>query len=152
MRAIRGKGIAIVGVLATVVALAGCGSPDPAAVQSAIASAPGIQGARVKVEHPGAPWNSQTGITIYVADSSTDAVTAAVRSALSELSKSALNGYPVMMDVVQGKPSDFSENNPEISAEVNLHDVTTNLGIKSTSPGTFLYLTSDEIRRVASQH
>lgn len=146
----KGKGIVMAGVLAGILGLAGCSSPDPAPVQSAIASAPGVQDARVVIAHPGAPWNNQSSVTVYVADSSPDSVDAAVRSAVVALSTGSLAGLPVMITVVEGKPSDFSADHPDDGARVkDLSSAAESLGVSLRSPGDYLYLTPDDIARIA---
>ncbi|MCI0156402.1 hypothetical protein KNO15_06800 [Leifsonia shinshuensis] len=143
----NGKAIVMAGVLATVLGLAGCASPDPAPVQSAIATAPGILDARVVIGHSGAPWNVDPIITLYLADASADAIEAAVRSTAKAISGDDVAKHPVSVFVVMGEPDASSDGDGMPIPE----GVGTQLGIgEEATRFSMIRLTPDDIRRLAA--
>jgi hypothetical protein len=147
-----GRGVFLAGVIAVALALSGCASPDPVPAQSALATAPGIQGADVVITHPGAPWNTEAIVTLYVADESVPSVAAAVRSAAKALDGGPVADHPVTVFVIPGKPSDYSSNGAAVDARLRTLDgVADALGLHRDSVGDAIRLKPDDIRRLARE-
>ena len=148
----KGREVFLAGVIAVVLALSGCASPDPAPAQSALATAPGIQGADVVITHPGAPWNTEAIVTLYVADDSVPTVAAAVRSAAKALDGGPVADHPVTVFIIPGRPSDYSTRGAAVDARLRALDgVADALGVPRDHGGDAIRLTPDDIRRLARE-
>ena len=77
MRALVAGGV-IVGLLA----MAGCAArPDLSGLEDELGQVDGVNGAIVWTTHPGAPWNTQVNVTLFLDEASSDAVIDAARAA-----------------------------------------------------------------------
>lgn len=81
MRALVAGGV-VVGLLA----LAGCAArPDVSGLEDELGQVDGVNGAIVWTTHPGAPWNTQVNVRLFLDEASSDAVAAAMDAALPVL-------------------------------------------------------------------
>jgi hypothetical protein len=144
------KGIMMAGAIAGLLTLAGCSSVNASDVKSHLESAQGVQGASVKVSHPGAPWNTETLITLFIADGSAQSITTAIRSSARAIAADEVAKHGVSFFVVPGKPSDYPDirsSDPELRIPRAVFD---DLGLEY-EPGTIVALEPADLKRIAAE-
>lgn len=78
----RMRGLVAGGVILGVLAMAGCAaSPDLSDLEDELGQVEGVNGAIVWATHPGAPWNTQVNVTLFLDEASSEAVIDATRAA-----------------------------------------------------------------------
>ncbi len=105
MRAALAGGI-VIGMLA----LAGCaGESDVSGLQDELSQVDGVNGALVWPSHPGAPWNTQINVTLFLEEGSTDAVVAAAQAAAPVLAADpAASRHDVTIAFVEAGSGQFT--------------------------------------------
>ncbi|MDL9978215.1 hypothetical protein [Microbacterium candidum] len=138
------------GVLATVLGLAGCASADPAPVRSALEAVPGVQSAQVVVGHPGAPWNTETLITLRIADGSAEPVEAAARAAIAGIAATDVAQHPVRLYFTTDAPAGSQTSFLRVGSDV-LKPVARDLGLEEQRAVESLPLSPADIKRLAAE-
>lgn len=138
------------GVLATILGLAGCASVDPAPARSALEAVPGVHSVEIVVGHPGAPWNTQTLITLRIADGSVDTVEAAARAACASIAGTEIAQHDVRLYFTLDAPAGSKTTYLEVGSDV-LKPVARDLGLDEGAAVESLPLTPADITRLAAE-
>jgi len=149
MRASRAVTSVVLAATAMVV-LAGCAAnPDVQGVQDGLEGLPGVNGADVSVQHPGAPWNTRIVVSMYLDDGSQAAAISAVEAAAPVLADAPeVSRHPVMITLVHGDIADFPTGPTRTDTILLNPDTYATLGLEHTG-GESVQLTSDDIARLA---
>lgn len=146
----KGKGILMAGVLATILGLAGCAGVDPSPARSALETVPGVQSVKIVVAHPGAPWNTETLITLRVADGSAETVEAAARAACASIAGSDIARHDVSLYFTVDAPPGSKGSFQRVGSDV-LKPVARDLGLDPEYAVESLPLTPADITRLAAE-
>lgn len=114
--------IAVLALSAGAVALAGCaGDPDTGALEDQLTGVPGVNDASVAVLHPGAPWNTEVAVWLFVDDASVDGLVDAARGAAPVLAADGTaSRNTVLLAFIEGEPGDYTDRREAIRSELPL--------------------------------
>lgn len=144
------RAVAGLAVAAGVLAITGCAAADPdvASLDSELASVPMVNAAQATVSHPGAPWNTEIVVTLFVSDASDQTVIDAVRGAAPVLAGDPdIAKHPVSIGLLPGEPADYASASDYAANQIVIGDaVAADLGI---DPGEFARLAPDDLQRLA---
>lgn len=143
------------GMLVGVLALTGCAAGiDVSTTEAKIGAVAGVNDATVRITHPGAPWNTETIVRLYVSDDSASAVAQAVRGMTAAVVGEPIARHGMVVVAHPGRAADQAGKDPvDISAGdlPVMRDVAADLGVTPRSDDTLLRLTPDDIRRIAGR-
>lgn len=146
-----GRILSVVAVLTLGAALVGCtAASDVSGLESQLAGIDNVNGAAASVTHPGAPWNTQVVVSLYLDDASDDGVVEAVRAAAPVLAADPVaSRNDVVLSFVDGQRSDYATDFDAQKDEISVNpDVYRALGIPDRG-GWFLQLSPAQVRDIA---
>lgn len=123
------------GIVLGMLALSACAAdPDVSGLEDRLSQIDGVNGALVWSTHPGAPWNTQVNVTLFLDEASTSAVTAAMNDALPILAGDPeASRHDVAVGFADGDRADYTrENASSASAITVLPEVYEQLGLTDT--------------------
>lgn len=137
------------GILASALALVGCSpATDTTALATDITSTAGTLGTTVDITHPGAPWNTELLVRIYVDDPSVESVAQKVQLIAPVLAQDATaSSHTVGITAVQGDPA--AESGSQIQATLEIMVKVAGVLEVSRSGNAVLLLSPDDIARLA---
>ncbi|MFJ6651599.1 hypothetical protein ACIQLJ_02245 [Microbacterium sp. NPDC091313] len=141
--------VAGLAVAAGVFALTGCAAdPDVTSLDAELASVPAVNAAETTVSHPGAPWNTEILVTLFVSDTSDQTVIDAVRGAAPVLAADPdVSRHTVSIGLLPGEPADYPSASDYAASQIVIGDsAAAELGIAS---GEFARLSPDDLERLA---
>lgn len=103
-----GRVAAVAGMLAAVLALTGCAAGiNVSTTDAKIGSVSGVTGATVQIEHPAAPWNTETIVRLFMVDDSAPAVAPAVRHRAAAIRDEPIARHAMVVVAHPGPASDW---------------------------------------------
>lgn len=122
------------GIVLGMLALSACaGDPEVSGLEEQLSQIDGVNGALVWSTHPGAPWNTQVNVALFLDEASTAAVTTAMEGAIPVLAADPVaSRHDVAVSFAHGDRADYTRENfsrapevtilPEVYAELGLTD------------------------------
>ncbi len=145
------RALIAVGIVASTLALTGCSpAADTTGLAAEITQSAGVLATTVDITHPGAPWNTELLVRIYVDDPSVESVAQKVRAIAPALARDATaSSHTVGITAVQGDPSTIAASGSE--GKSTLEIMVKVAGVLDVSRGgnSVLFLTPDDIARLA---
>ncbi|MFT4229301.1 MAG: hypothetical protein QM602_03325 [Microbacterium sp.] len=120
-------------------------------VQTRLTEATSLNGAKVEVQHPGAPWNSKIVIRMFVDDDSAEAVAENVREvAAFAADEPSLDGQPLTLMAIVGTPDDFPNGDGLSVAGVKVMGSVSRI-VGGVGTEEILELSAADVRRLADE-
>jgi len=143
--------LSVVTMITLGAALVGCtANADVSELESQLAGIDNVNGATASVTHPGAPWNTQVVVSLYLDDASDEGVVEAVRAAAPVLSTDPVaSRHDVVLSFVDGQRSDYETDFDAQRDEISVNpEVYATLGILDRG-AWFLQLSPAQVRDIA---
>lgn len=138
-------------VVVGALSLAGCaGEADLGPLDSGLADVPGTSGAVTWTTHPGAPWNTEVQVLLYVDDATETGLVDVVRAAAPVISDDAVAArHPVRLWFVDGDAADHEDGTSASSDAMAIPpSVFEALGVDARG-GRSIAVSADDLRRIA---
>lgn len=139
------------GIMASMLALVGCSpATDNTALAEEITRASGVLGTTVDITHPGAPWNTELLVRVYVDDPSVESVAQKVRLIAPVLAQDATaRSHTVGITAVQGAPAAVAASGSQGQATLEIMVKVAGVLQVSSGGNSVLLLSPDDIARLA---
>lgn len=137
---------------AAVLLTSGCAADsNTSALEDSLASTPGVNSALSWVTHPGAPWNTEVQVILFLDAGTDDAVVAATEGASRILAADDVSrGHTVQMSYVEGRREDYPTRDDALSDKLPFGGgVFERLGLPESSTNA-LRLSPGDVQRLAS--
>jgi hypothetical protein len=129
------------GIVLGMLALSACAAdPDVSGLEEELAQIDGVNGAVVWSTHPGAPWNTQVNVTLFLDEASSASVAAAMEGALPVLAADPQAGrHDVAVSFADADRADYTVDDVATAPQITvMPEVYEQLGLADT--GRYLIL------------